>query len=426
MRTSGRQFSVYRHNFVVKDSTLIGRQFVVIRDAEGKLQFTDFHRYINSAYNVRKITDDGNNRFRFIIQLLNYVFFHCGLEKLEDISVELVKEFLNDYGMCDLPWDDENTSRSKDTVNRCVATVMDFLTALIEDPKTECKIKVKDLYRMVNKRDKKGHVYQVKEPVFEVRYLGRFKSPIFRDMPNRAFQLLLEHIIYQHTDILGLVINSAFGGLRPSEACNVRRPDSPLGPGIIFHKVGGEVYKIEIDLREELNLRSDFLPVGRIKKERMQVIPDIFFDAYVDLYNIYMEHLAGRKYEQEYGPFTVNKQGKAMIYDTYRQRFRAIIDDEMVPIYLADSDPEVVRFGRMLLEHKLSPHVFRHWYTVQLVLSGVEHEDLMHMRGDKSPESALAYIKDKSELVRQYRRVNNGIFDYIRWAAQKAKEKESE
>lgn len=67
-------------------------------------------------------------------------------------------------------------------------------------------------------------------------------------------------------------------GLRPSEACNVRRPDSVLGPGMRFEMRDGQIVNVIIDLREEKNLRSDLINVGGIKKPREQkVYPDCFF-----------------------------------------------------------------------------------------------------------------------------------------------------
>ena len=71
-----------------------------------------------------------------------------------------------------------------------------------------------------------------------------------------------------------------------------------------------------------------------------------------------------------------------------------------------------------MLEHRLSPHVFRHWYTVQLVLSGIENPGvLMYWRGDSSPESVLTYLQDKGELEKRYRKVNSEMFNYLMWAA---------
>ncbi len=55
-----------------------------------------------------------------------------------------------------------------------------------------------------------------------------------------------------------------------------------------------------------------------------------------------MSYLEGKRYESDYGPLNLNKQGKALSYDVYYQRFRKIIREEMIPIFLKSDDPEVV------------------------------------------------------------------------------------
>lgn len=413
-------FAVYKHRLIIKDNKLVSRQFIVLKHKNDTLQFTDFHRYVKSPVRkVKKYTDDGNNRFSFVVQLLNYAFFYAKIEKLDDITVEIIDDFLNAYGMCELPWDNDNTKRSESTVKRCVRTIMDFIEIFIDERKEKCCIKKHDLFKYENKRDKHGKVLKVKVPVFDVIYIGNQKA-IFRDIPNEAFQILFNHILTNHQEILGLIMLSAFAGLRPSEACNVRRTDSSLGAGIMFEIVDGEIMKIEIDIREELNLRSDLISVGNIKKERMQPVPDIFLNAFKETYDKYMEYLKGRYFEKDYGAFTLNKQGKALTYFSYRQKFQKIIQDEIIPIYLASENPELVLYGRILMENKLSPHVFRHWFTVQLVLSGIsEPGTLMYWRGDSSPESSLDYLKNKGELMKQYQRVNNEVFNYMLWASKR-------
>ena len=416
--SKNEHFAVYKHKFIIKNNKLVSRQFIVLKHEDGTLQFTDFHRYVKSpVLMVRKYTDDGNSRFSFTVQLLNYAFFYAEIEKLDDITVEIIDDFLNAYGMCELPWDDDNTKRTEGTVKRCVRTIMDFMELFIDERKKECHIKKDDLFKFVNKRDKHGKVSKVKVPAFDVIYTGN-KKAIFRDIPNSAFQILFNHIATNHQELLGLIILSAFAGLRPSEACNVRRTDSPLGPGIIFDIVDGDILKIEIDLREELNIRSDLISVGNIKKERKQQVPDIFLNAFREAYNQYIEYLKGKKFEKDYGAFTVNKQGKAMTYFSYRKKFQEIIQSEIIPMYLASEKPELVLYGRILMENKLSPHIFRHWYTVQLVLSGISEPGvLMYWRGDSSPESSLTYLQNKGELEKQYRKVNNEVFDYLLWAS---------
>ena len=273
---------------------------------------------------------------------------------------------------------------------------------------------------LLSLRDKYGKAIKKMIPQFDVKYIPSSKEPIFRDIPNKAFTLLFDHIAINHTELLGLVMHQAFAGLRPSEACNVRRIDSPLGAGIRIREVNGKLCGVSIDLRDELNLRSDLLSVGNIKKERIAKVPDIFLSAYKDAYEIYMAYMENKPYEADYGAFSVNGQGRAITYDSYYNKFREIIKEEMIPIYLNSNDDELVLYGQTLMEHSLSPHVFRHWFTVQLVLSGINEPGiLMAFRGDTSPESALTYISNKGELEKQFSKITNETFDYTLWAAKK-------
>ena len=418
------RFSVYNHTLIIKDNHLITRKFIVLKSTDGYLQFTDFHKYIKSFNrSLRNITDDGNNRYDFVVKLLNYGYFHRNIQTLDGLTVEIVKDFLNAYGSGTLPGDEQG--RTKGTVEACVSAIIDFLDMFIKGRKTRCSMTREDLYKMVPVRNKMGRTVYKKIPVFEVVFTNKPKE-IFRDIPNSAFEILFAHIAEHHSNLLMLISLSAFAGLRPSEAVNVRREDSALGPGLIFTIYDGEVQRIQIDLRKELCLRSDLKSSGKIKKERLQTVPFIFTEALANSYNRYMEYIKGQKYESNYGALTVNKQGRALTYDSYYQEFRNIIKKEIIPIFLKNEDPEIVNYGRLLLENNLAPHVFRHWYTVQLVLSGVDNvAELMQARGDTSPESAFTYLQNKGELEKQYRKVNNEMFGFLSWVAEK-KRKENE
>lgn len=421
MSNENGKFFIYNHLFVLKDNEKITRQFITYKDSEGVLHFTDYHKYIKSPnQRIKRINTNGNTRYMFITQLLNYAFLYRNTTSLNQLDSTIVKDFIRLYGMCELPDDDEETHRSKDTVNRCVQYILDFITLLSRDQNKKCNITPDDLYRWGTKRNKNGKVEKVKIPDFDIYYRDNGTKPIYRDIPNAAFNMLFSHIAQNHTELLGLLILSAFAGLRPSEACNCRREDSPLGAGIQFDIVNDELWGVTIDLRKEYNLRSDLVSIGNIKKERLQSVPKVFLKAFRDSYNIYTSYISGRKYEADYGPFTTNTQGKAMTYTRYWQLFRNIIKNEMIPMYLASDDPEIVMYGRILLDYNLSPHVFRHWYTVQLVLSGVNEPGvLMHLRGDKNPESAITYLNEKSELAKKYQKFNSENFDYLLWAAGK-------
>ena len=412
-------FYVYQHKLVIKGQ-YIKRPLIAIRDSDGLLYFTDFHKYCTSPATIRNIASSDESRIYAVVPLLNFAFFIKGIKKLDDLTVDIVQEYLTAYGLCNLPWDDDNTRRKETTVQKTVAYILDFLNSFIDDRKGHCRMKKNDLFQYKHYRNKRGQVRKRKVPTFEIRFLDSPADTIFRDIPNRAFLLLFNHIRVAHKEMLGVVMLQAFAGLRPSEACNVRREDSPIGPGIIFTRVGHDVRRIQIDLTAERVLRSDLVFVGGIKKERMAEVPDIFISAFIDAYEDYLHYLISVPYEKAYAPFSVNTRGLALTYDSYYQMFKKIIKTEMIPIYLADDDAETVIYGRMLLEHNLAPHVFRHWFTVQLILSGVNDiGTLMFYRGDKSPQSALTYIEGKGELEKRYRRVAEGTFDYLKWASEK-------
>ena len=412
-------FSVYEHTLVIKDEQLITRKFIVLRDYEKYIvKWTDFHKYIRSSKSkyAKRITDDGNKRFYYIVKLLNYAFFdRYKITKLTDLTIDIVKDFLNAYGMGMLP--DDTNNRGESTVNLCVKTVIDFLECLYDENKAKCKFQKTDLYKTVEVRNKYGKIVKKNIPVFEVRYISEPKT-IFRDMPESVFSIFMDVIIRKHTDILMLVALSAFAGLRPSESCNVRRNDSRMGSGIRFALVDGEVEDIIIDLKKELNLRSDLKKVGSIKKERTQRVYPVFLKSFYECYKIYMRYMEGKKYEAEYGALTVNKQGKALTYSSYYGKFKQVVRD-VIPELLRSDNPEVINYGHLLQENSIGPHIFRHWFSVKLALFGEDVSGLMFWRGDKSPESALTYLQNKGDLEKQYNKVNNEIFDYNQWRSKK-------
>lgn len=410
-------FSVYKHTLVFKESELLTRKFIVLKDERGDIcAFTDFHKYISSSKKsyIRRITDDGNNRHYYVAKMLNYVFFDkYHIRKLNDMTIEMVSAFLNDYGKALLP--DDSSERTKSTVITCTKTIIDFLDEFIEKNKGKCKIKQSELYKTITVRNKRGNIVKKKVPAFDITYSGKVKT-IFRDMPDKVFNHLMNLVIEKHKDILMLVALSAFAGLRPAEACNVRRADSELGPGIRFVIHSGEVTDVILDLKKELNLRSDLKSVGSIKKERIQRVYPAFLEAFAECYRIYMDYMEGHKYEAAYGALTVNLQGKAITYDNYYQKFKKVIS-ELIPILLSDEDAEVVNYGQLLLENNISPHILRHWFSVKLTMYGEDVSGLMYWRGDSSPLSALTYLQNKGELEKQYRHVNSELFDFISWQA---------
>ncbi|MEZ7647607.1 hypothetical protein [Streptococcus constellatus] len=53
------KFVVYKHSLVLGDNNIVTKQFIVLKHDDGNLQFTDFHRYVESASKIKSISDVG-------------------------------------------------------------------------------------------------------------------------------------------------------------------------------------------------------------------------------------------------------------------------------------------------------------------------------------------------------------------------------
>ena len=416
------RFSVYTQT-IEYQHRMLQRHFIVLRDdATGAVvRFTNFHEFIRGGKPsvARSIASHDRNRFIAVCQLLNYAFFdRYNINALTEISLETVKNFLRDYGLCELPTDNPTTTRKKEIVEKCVMYVIDFLSELLKEYPQSFAFKMSDLWEEREYFSKSKRRRETKRvPAFPVVVKDNFDAPLLRDLPEDVFQIIFRQVMNDNPRLLMLVALQAFAGLRPSEACNVRRVDSPLGPGMLFTIENGEVTNIAIDLRAELVLRSDGVTVGGIKKERLQRVYPAFLPAFVECYNIYMKAIEGTKYETEYGALSNNRNGMAFTYAAYNAAFKQIVENS-IPTMLASSDSRVVNYGLLLQEAKIAPHIFRHWFTIKLVQYGENVAGLQYWRGDKSPESAITYIENKSDLIAELKKVTDFAYDFSQLAAQ--------
>lgn len=409
------KFAVYKHQFSLPSGTIARRQLIVLKHDDGTMTFTTFGKYIGNSKAYKTPDNDGGPQFYYVVQMLNFALHEHHIRSLNDLTVDMVRDFLTNYASGTLG--DDDCPRQKNTVIACSNAIMNFLVNYIQDNK-KASIKESELYKTELCKNKYNKIEERKVPVFDV-IVDNISKTTLRDIPNKAFALLLNHIADDHPELLGLVILCSFAGLRPSEACNVKRENSPLGAGIIFHTVNGNTKSIKIDLRKEQILRSDGVMTGGIKKPRVQPVPAMFIDSFTELYKHYMKYLKDRPYEEDFGAFSINKQGRAITYRSFFDSFKRIVKEEMIPIYLSSDDPELIKYGRILMEYDLAPHSLRHWYSVQLTLAGCTIPELMNARGDTSPESALTYLQNKGELEKQYSEVAEKSFDYMKWLAGK-------
>ncbi|MCM3671627.1 hypothetical protein M3181_21970 [Mesobacillus maritimus] len=259
-------------------------------------------------------------------------------------------------------------------------------------------------------RDKDGKIGYYQKTPFDLVVSDVVRKQVFRDIPNKVFWKLLRLSQIYYPDItLGLCLQ-AFCGLRPGEVCNVRQLVCPLdGGGYTYSLYGGKLESFTINLTNKYPMRSDMVDVGGIKKRRHQTCYKAFLPVLEHYYNLHIERLKNKFVEPGYFPLFVNEDGMALTVESYREKFKKLVHTHLMEAIKDSEDFEVRNYAQLLLTHELAPHSLRHWFTVQLVLQGESASEIAMYRGDNNLDTALIYIRNKSELLKMHKKANASL-----------------
>lgn len=409
-------YGLYNHKLMTKDGIAYSRSFIVIRNNFGVVvHFTNLHNYA-CIYENRvfvPITSDSEAKLHYICMMLNYVLIKqydkFRIDHVFKMSREALECFLRDYAQEELP---NGKYRGKQSIEKCVYAVTAFYRKLRQKFGNYVLLKNEDLFAETIVYNKYGKPKKKKLPAFQVRGITKNSEP-FRELPTKAFRILLNLAFRYAPGIAFAICLQAFAGLRAGEVCNVRQESAPMGSGLIFTRVESRIIKIEIDLTRELMMRSDGVVCGKIKKERIQCVYPLFLESFVFAYEQHKRFLSVRTFEKEYCPMFINNCGMAMTYDDYARRFKSLVDNHFRAALLECDDPECRIYGQLLYENSLTPHALRHWFSVQLTLKGEDIAQIQYWRGDKSPESAFDYLQNKGDLIRELETANNVLAEIL-------------
>ena len=411
-----QRYTVYTYEAATPEGIAYSRSFIVLVNAYGVIvRFTKLHDYagIYRTHTFIPISADPEAKLHFICSMLNYVLVQHGDEfkvrHVFSITREMLDAFFSDYA---LSLKADGTHRKRDTVERCIRTVTGFMANLSRRYGGYMKVDQECLYREETFYTDRGGWKRKSVPDFQIRGMTDPCGP-FRDLPVKAFEILLPLAFRYTPEIAFAMALQAFAGLRAGEALNVRQESSPLGPGIRFTEVDGSVVAAEIDLTRVYTLRSDGKQVGRIKKPRKQEVFYPFLGAFCVAYKYHLKLLEKMPFEREYAPMFPNSRGMAATYDSYLKRFKDLVRIHFIPVLLESNDPELHLYGQKLCENTLTPHSLRHWFTVQLVLRGATLSEIQYWRGDSNPQSAFEYLRDKGDLLRELKETDAALMDML-------------
>lgn len=412
----GYRYTVYEHKLITEEDLVYSRSFIVLKNQYGVIvRFTRLHNFTGAYHEktMKPLASDAKARMHYICRMLNYILIEnharYRIDHVFMVKKPMLVDFFTDYALSPKP---DGTYRSTESVENCIHSVILFFSKLIRAYGDHVTLRRNELYKEVKKYDRRGRPVNKSVPDFEIRYVGENRG-IFRDIPNKVFQILINLAIRYTPDIALAIGLQAFAGLRPGEVCNVRQPISSKGAGILLTYQDDRLIEAKIDLTREYPMRSDGVDCGKIKKERMQLVYTNYLKAFDQLYGWHMEFLAGQNFEEKFRPMFVNSRGMAMTYENYNARFQYLVDRRLRPVLLCHKDQECRIYGQMLSENRLGPHALRHWFSVQLTLAGETAERLQSWRGDSSRESAQLYLQNKGDLIRELKRTNDEFVEIL-------------
>jgi len=416
------RYAVYSYEASTPDGIAYTRSFIVLKNGYGVIaRFTKLQDFagVYAKRTFIPISADPAAKLHYICAMLNYVLVYHGREygirHIFSITQPMLDAFFTDYALQKKP---DDRHRGRETVERCIGAVTRFMANLSGRYGGCMKISSSDLYREELYYTGRGQQRMKKVPAFQIRGMLEVRST-FRDLPTKAFELLIPLAFRYAPDIAFAICLQAFAGLRAGEALNVRQEGGPIGSGLRFTEVAGKVTKVEIDLKKVHVLRSDGIKVGRIKKPRIQCVYPPYLEAFCTAYGYHKQYLEGHKFEEAYAPMFPNSLGKAMTYDSYRKKFEGLVSKHLRPLLLGSSDPELHIYGQLLCENTLTPHSLRHWFTVQLVLRGEDIAGIQFWRGDRNPQSAFEYLQNKGDLNRELKEADGKLTELLIKAGEK-------
>ena len=422
------RFSVYKVSYS-EAGRLIVRHVIVLKDTENNLiiKFTDFADYV--LYRVARddyaFRNDIGSLYS-ICDFLNYVFFeHYERYKITSVfqlEKKMFQDYLDDYSTKTVGKSSPHFP-TREAIASKRAAISLFGEMLCHYHKSEMKhLKRGQLIKTQHITDTRNKSKSYYNYLLKFRYYGnqvKELQQLDRDMPlNLADRIVKMAEIYD-PELCFPIVLQLYGGLRDSEVCNVRRKESPLGPGIITttytmpSKTGGTELvptSFQIDLRTEYNLRSDYRSVGDIKRHRWCNIYGPFVKTVYRYYKRHLGLIESKKCEETM-PLFLNKNKSrengtymAMCSSDYRRRVISLFTNRVLPSLKNDTDPDLSNYYYRMQTHTWGLHAFRHWFTVYLIVCGVDDVvQLRDLRGDsEGSDAAETYIRRKGILLKTY------------------------
>lgn len=415
-RSKKVRFAVDSRQYEIEGGGLSRQSFIVVRENTFNtiIRYTGLERYAN-ALNPKAgkdATAPNEKRLYIIVAFLNWILIDqyekYQIKRLSYITFECIEDFCTMYATRKNKY---NRYNSKETIQKHINYLVGFLHTL-QKRKFLKNIRADVLTRTIIAKVDGRDVMKVVSSV-DYRYIEQKPLKKIRDLPDSVFQALF-FVASIHDPMMVLAFAAqAFSGLREGEVLNLRGMDSCFGPGLFFTECAGQIVDVELDVTNEYLMRNDAVKKEDIKRYRKPRVYPLFVNDFVAIYEKHIKMLETYKRENSKPLFIndrPNKNGiyEALTYRSYLDRFDRLLI-KLQEYLMKSENLEMKTFADLMLTAKVVPHSFRHYFTVQVLLS--EKGDdilpvLMYWRGDRSPQACIPYIRNKGHFKKMYKRVN--------------------
>ncbi|WP_286910878.1 site-specific integrase [Clostridium sp. UBA1652] len=371
-------------------------------------------KILNFTLKNKSINTVRNFHLTFIVRFLNFIFndSKTKIDKIENLTFNMVEEFLDKFSQGDLQGDRDGEWKSKETVERATYAISNFTYWLWwkKDVVTNKKIfkmkyiKEKDFeFNIITKQSRSGYVSK------EVKKLTNIVVPNVTSRVRKRHKVveagdytvsvLIELAEKNDPMITFGIILGAYLGLRLGDIVQ-------LHEGRIKDIYEGKLFGGYFDFTYDTVLRSDNVATGGIKTKRN--VP-IYPGCTKIIYDYYKKHInylkSQRLYPNKYGALFMNEDGYAMTDKTYLKRFNAL--NRLLEVALLEEASrgkiEAIREQQIMMNNKITPHSLRYYYKQLIESCEANNRIIQYYMAHKSIESQIAYnfAKTTKEGIRK-------------------------
>jgi hypothetical protein len=180
------------------------------------VRFTNFHKYVGvfDGKIFVPLVSDAEKKFYYICKMLNYVLIEhydeFGIDDVLQISRASLEAFFRGYALAAKP---DGGFRGSQSIEKCVAAVVTFFRNMRRMFGERVLLCDADLVTEKLIRTKRGEAVSKNVPAFQVKGIPSH-SDAFRELPTKAFKVLLNLAFRYAPDIAFAICLQAFAGLR--------------------------------------------------------------------------------------------------------------------------------------------------------------------------------------------------------------------